>query len=172
VLRLGNTDEGIPTLEQVLALVDGRAPILFEIKNYGLACNLEKAFYSVMRHYHGKYAVQSFSPYSLRWFRRHAPHVPRGQLACDYKHACVEGSVFFRLLVNLILYPIKRLETNFMSRPHFISCEFHRLQAELLKHLRRKGASVLAWTIRNNEQFASAQPFIDSVIFERFLPRA
>lgn len=168
--RLFGTEETIPTLDEVLELVDGRVPILFEMKSFNFSGRLESAFYEKIKGYTGRFAVQSFSPYSLRWFKKNAPGVLRGQLSCDLKHVNFEVPLFQLIPLKLIMFLIKRLETNFICKPNFISCEFHRINKKLLRKMREKGASILAWTIKSEEQFSHVNPFIDSVIFERFLP--
>ena len=80
------TSSVIPTLAEVLALVGGRVPILIETKNTGGAGQLEVDLYEIMRHYQGKYAVQSFSPFSMGWFRKNAPEVLRGQLSATFTY--------------------------------------------------------------------------------------
>lgn len=168
--RLCGTGETIPTLEEVLELVDGRVPILFEMKSFNFSGTLESVFYEKIKGYGGKFAVQSFSPYSLRWFKKNAPDVLRGQLSCDLKHVNFEVPLLQVIPLKLIMSLIKRLETNFICKPNFISCEFHRINIKMLQKMREKGASILAWTIKSEEQFYNVNPFIDSVIFERFLP--
>ncbi len=169
-MRLCGTEETIPTLDEVLELVAGRVPILFEMKSYNFSGRLESAFYQKIQDYEGKFAVQSFSPYSLRWFKKNAPGILRGQLSCDLKHVNFEVPLFQLIPLKLIMFLIKRLETNFICKPNFISCEFHRINIKMLRKMREKGASILAWTIKSEEQFTHVNPFIDSVIFERFLP--
>lgn len=171
-LRLGGTEEQIPTLEEVLALIDGRVPILFETKGLGISGRLERRFFQKVEHYAGNYAIQSFSPLSLRWFMRHAPHIVRGQLACDIRRCDRELAAWKRLVLDGLLYQIRRLRTNFLCRPNFISCELHRVSGALLKKLRVTGAPVLGWTIRSEEQYFQVRQHIDAVIFEGFVPDA
>ncbi|MEA4853121.1 MAG: glycerophosphodiester phosphodiesterase family protein [Christensenella sp.] len=170
-LRLGNTNCKIPTLEEVLALVGGSVPLLIELKTRGMAGSLEKKLYAALLEYQGKYAIQSFSPFSVRWFKRNAPHIYRGQLACNF-WKCGDFTVsrlkrFF--LANLLLV-IQKLGVNFICRPNFISYEFHKVDCRLLRRLRRKGAPIFAWTVRSHEQYDGAKPYADSMIFEGFMP--
>ena len=79
-LRLLKTTEKIPTLEETLKFVNGQTPILIEIKNMGKV-GFEKNIWKILSSYKGEYAVQSFNPYSLEWFKINAPHVKRGQVA-------------------------------------------------------------------------------------------
>ena len=80
-LRLQNTEEQLPLLEQVLSLVDGAVPLLIELKaargNYNALC---KAAWAILRRYRGPFCVESFDPRVLGWFRRRAPGVVRGPL--------------------------------------------------------------------------------------------
>ena len=167
--RLNGSDYTIPTLEEVLAMINGRVPILFELKKKGVAGKLERAFYQLVKSYEGKFAVQSFSPFSIRWFKKNAPHVLRGQLACDFRF-CQEFSRIKRFLLAKLLFVVRRLEINFICRPNFISYELHKVNSTVIKRLRECGAPILAWTIRNEEQYQNASPYIDSVIFENFRP--
>jgi len=169
-LSLGDSGEKIPELREVLELVDGRVPILFEIKNNGFAGKLERTFYENVKEYKGKFAVQAFSPFSLRWFKLNAPDILRGQLACDIRF-CSEGmSSFKRNLLNLLLLELKWLETNFICKPNFISYEYHKISSNIIKKLRKRGAVVFAWTIRDEEQLHLAAPYTDAVIFEKVRP--
>ncbi|HIT62490.1 MAG TPA: glycerophosphodiester phosphodiesterase, partial [Candidatus Caccovivens faecavium] len=65
VLKLGNSKEHIPTFEEVLKLVNGRTPLLIEIKNQFKVGKLEQKVIALLKDYKGEYAVQSFNPFSL-----------------------------------------------------------------------------------------------------------
>lgn len=168
---LNGTDVPIPTLQEVLHLVDGRTPLLIELKNMGRAGMLERQVYLDTLDYKGLYAVQSFSPLSLRWFKNNAPHICRGQLSCDFARN-LEGisSRFKRFFLAKLLYLLQRLKLNLLCRPNFISYEFGKVHAGFLRKLRHKGTPILAWTVRNEEQLKQALPYTDSVIFEGFSP--
>lgn len=169
-LRLAESDERIPTLGEVLHLVDGRVPLLIEVKSIGLTGRLERRLCKLLRAYKGRCAVQSFSPCSLRWFRLYAPQIPRGQLACDMRFGLEHASAIKRRLAAFMLQNLKRLETNFIGRPNFISYEHHKIRYATLKKLRERGALIFAWTIRDETQLANVLPYSDAVIFEGILP--
>ena len=92
-LKLINSNEKIPTLAEVLKVVDARVPILIEIKNMGKVGELEKAILKTLSGYKGEYAVESFNPYSLEWFKINAPQIKRGQLSASMKNS---GLSFFK----------------------------------------------------------------------------
>ena len=59
----------IPLLKEVLAMVDGRVPIIVEIKHYGGAARVAKAAHEVLKGYQGAYCVESFDPTAMNWYR-------------------------------------------------------------------------------------------------------
>jgi len=159
-LRLLGTNEAIPSLGQVLHFVDGRVPLLIELKNEGVIGKPEAALLSQVSGYHGQFAIQSFNPYSLQWFERNAPHILRGQLAGNFK-----GVSFAwykqQLLSNLLL--------NWVSKPHFVAYDVRALPnlPTLLSH-RVFNLPLLAWTIRNERDRQWALKYADNFIFDRF----
>lgn len=78
-LRLHESDERIPTLTEVLDLVDDRVPIIVEVKSAHAAGNLEGKVLKILRSRKQTAAIVSFNPRSLRYFRAMAPELPLGQ---------------------------------------------------------------------------------------------
>lgn len=174
-LRLNGTEYKIPTLRETLRLINGRVPLLIEIKKKGFAGDLEHEFYEMMQGYKGKYAVQSFSPFSIRWFKKNAPRVLRGQLSCNFS-LCKENfpagmGAVVRFFVTKLLLVVQRLAVNCICRPNFISYELQKVNTRLIRRLRRSGAPIFAWTVRSMEDYERAKPYTDSVIFENFTPK-
>ena len=63
-VRLHDTDAGIPTLEELLDLVDGRVPLVIEMKSQWTGDRrLEKAVAPILADYAGPAAVMSFDPH-------------------------------------------------------------------------------------------------------------
>lgn len=159
-LRLLKTNERIPTLEEVLSFVDGRTPILIEIKNMGKV-GFEKNVWKAISKYKGEYAIQSFNPYSLEWFKLNAPHVKRGQLASFFKG---ELSINFAKR-----FALKRMLLNKkVSEPNFISYKAEDLPNKYVK--KYKEMPVIAWCIRNEEAFNKVKKHCDNIIFENIDP--
>ena len=160
-LPLLGTDERIPSLDDVLALVHGRVPVLVELKAhppYGL---LEQAVRDTLRRQPGAYAVQSFDPWSLVWLRRHAPELPRGMLSCDFHDEDLPRHHKL-VLRHLLLAPL--------VRPSFIGYDWHALPHWAPTALRRLGLPLLAWTVRTTEELSRARGLVDNVIFEYVQP--
>ena len=113
--RLMGTEGPPPFLSEALSLVGGRTPLIIELKSAGKRNGeLAEKVWAQLREYPGEYCVESFDPRLLRWFRRHAPAVIRGQLACD---PAKEGEQVRGALVFLCAH----LMANCLSRPDFVA---------------------------------------------------
>lgn len=157
-LRLDQTLYKIPTLAEVLKIVDGKVPILIEIKNSLKVGRLETFLRKKLRDYKGEIAVQSFNPFSLEWFKTHAPEIPAGQLSGGLKDA---------KLSPLKKYILKNMLLNKKSKPRFISYDFNDLPSKRVdRELKKRGIPLLAWTIRSPEEREKALCFADNIIFE------
>lgn len=174
-LRLNGTQYKIPTLRETLLLIKGQVPLLIEIKRKGFAGDLERELYGMMEEYGGKYAIQSFSPFSVRWFKKNAPNVYRGQLSCNFS-LCKDNfpagmDCVVRFILSKLLLVVQRLGVNFICRPNFISYECQNVDSRLIRRLRRSGAPIFAWTVRTREEYERAKQYTDSIIFENFTPK-
>lgn len=158
-LKLSGTSEGIPLFADLLALVGGKVPLLIEIKNEGVVGDLEQAVIDELRKYRGEFAVQSFNPFVMNYFYKHAPEIIRGQLSSNFKKDTLAWWKKF-LLRNLLL--------NFLSKPAFISYEFGALPSWFAHRVRAKGLLLLTWTVTNPQDYDQAQKLYDNVIFEGF----
>ena len=82
-LPLLGTGEKIPALADLLALVDGKVPLLIEYKSSPFGVDVkdfcEKAD-ELLTNYKGPYMIESFDCRVPEWFRRNRPEVLRGQL--------------------------------------------------------------------------------------------
>lgn len=160
VLKLGGTKEHIPTLDEVLKLVDGRAPLLIEIKNQFKVGKLEQKVIDILKNYKGEFAVQSFNPYSLKYFKHHAPNILRGQLSGYFKG---EKLSFLKKFV------LKRMAFNkSVSEPNFISYDASTLPNRFVR--KYKTLPLLAWTVRSKEEYLKVIKHCDNIIFENFVP--
>lgn len=158
---LQNTNEKIPPLSQVLKLVNGKVPLLIEIKDgHGLGI-LEKRTYKLLEKYKGEYAVQSFNPLSLLWFRLFAPKVTRGQLISKFK----KKNTFKYLLRLICAMPIV---WKLISKPEFIACDLRSVSLETAFQAVDSNADFITWTADSKELIETALQFSKSVICENF----
>ena len=66
-IKLQNTEERIPLLRDVLNMVNGKVPIIIELKSDAKNGILEKKLIELLNDYYGKFAVKSFNPFSIRY---------------------------------------------------------------------------------------------------------
>ncbi|GAB6167623.1 glycerophosphodiester phosphodiesterase [Clostridium carnis] len=158
-LKLLGTKEYIPTLDEVLTLVDGKVPVLIEIKNEGKVGEIEAEVYKIIQGYKGEMAIQAFNPYVLSWFRKNAPEIIRGQLSGGLYDSDMEPYKRF-ILSNLLL--------NFESKPAFISYDINYLPKSFIEKQRKKGVPVLGWTIKSNADYEKAKLNCDNIIYEEY----
>ncbi|MCB9754281.1 MAG: glycerophosphodiester phosphodiesterase [Myxococcales bacterium] len=151
----------IPLLEEALARVDGRAPLLLDLKSRVVG-PLESALLATLARYRGPFALQSFNPLALGFFRRRAPTWPRGQLAYDFKDDDT--------LPRWQQFALRRLLLNVVSAPHFISYGLESLPFWVTTITRALGRPLLAWTVVDARGLARARALADNVIFECVLP--
>lgn len=154
------TEFCIPTFEEVLSLVNGKVPILIELKNLGSVGTLEKHTAQLLASYGGDYAVQSFNPYSIEYFKDHMPDVPRGILSCFFTKNDLKGPIK--------RYILKSLKMNKVAKPDFISYNADNLPNRYVSKAR---LPVLAWTVRSNEKAQQLATVANNIIFERFIPK-
>lgn len=159
--KLAKTEYSIPTLQQVLDLIDGQVPILIEIKNEGKVGDLEPKLLEILKNYRGEYAVQSFNPYSLEWFKNNAPNIWRGQLSSFFKKTSLS---FFKK------FALKRMLLNKkVSCPHFISYDARFLPNHYVK--KYKKLPLIAWCITSQSEYMKVIKYCDNIIFENFEPK-
>ena len=159
--NLMGTEYTIPTLQEVLELVDGKVPLLIEIKNLDKVGELESATYKLLKDYKGEYAVQSFNPFSMQWFYNNAPDVLRGQLSSYFKG---EKLSFFKK------FALKRMLLNKkISHPNFISYDHKNIPNRFVK--RNKNLPLIVWVITKQEDYLRVVKHCDNIIFENFEPK-
>lgn len=160
--RLFGTQERVPLFSDVLKLVDGRTPLIVELKGYCRREELCQKAAGLLRDYPGLYCVESFDPRIVRWFRRHCPEVARGQLSCFKPREDMPWAAAF-IGRNLL--------TNFLTRPHFEAYDFHTRHNPSLRAARRVwGMQEASWTLRAFEDYKAAKEDGCLCIFEGFLP--
>ena len=158
-LSLCGTGERIPLFTEVLETLDGRVPVVVELKNGPRNGELCRKTLDILNAYGGEYCIESFNPFIVAWFRFHAPSVLRGVLSqppADFKEAKMSGAVSALL---------GRCAFNFAARPHFIAYRIAKkpLPVRFCDFL---GAMRVAWTAHDE----STERDNDAVIFEHYRP--
>ncbi len=165
-LPLAGTAEKIPLLGDMLAEIDGKVPLLIELKvaSRQKIGPLEGAVARLLAAYRGPVAVQSFTPESVGWFALMAPHFTRGQIAADFIRRADPDMCWQDRL------DWTKLWRSDVSRPHFVSYNVRDLPNPASRAVRRAGIPLICWTVRDKAQLAQSEDHADSYIFEGFTP--
>ena len=157
---LGGTKETIPTFEETLKLINGRTPVIVEIKNNSKPGKLESQVLEMLRKYKGEFAIMAFNPYILKWFKDNAPEILRGQLSSFFKN---EKLSFLKKFI------LKKLMLNSVAQPNFIAYNAQNLPNRFVR--KYNTLPLLAWTIRSQEEYMRVVKYCDNIIFENFIPK-
>jgi glycerophosphoryl diester phosphodiesterase len=160
-MYLLGSDHTVPLLDDVVDLVGGEVPLLIELKGFGNMGRLGEAILNRLNAYPGPFALQSFNPKALLWLKINAPHVPRGQIS---------GSLHDVSLAWHRKVLVRRLLTNVITKPHFISYEVEHITNTKRVQAVRKHMPVIGWTVRSTDQYERLKHTCDNIIFEGFDP--
>ena len=153
--------EPVPTLEEVLLAVDGRVPMLIELKNDGdNAKELVAAFLAAIKDYKGDFLVESFDPRVLLALKKQAPHIARGQLSCKYKKT--SGHPFWRRML------LQTMVANAVTRPDFVAYRQTDRESLPCRLVRAAGVPLFFWTLRERDLALLEIEKGNAVIFEGF----
>ena len=162
-MSLKDTNQNIPTFAEVLALVDGRVPILVELKGEDLNAALCPKAAALLRAYKGDYCIESFNPLLIRAMRKELPAVPYGQLYTNVVKDKKKASPL-NILLTLMAF-------NFLARPDFIAYN-HQYRSHFAVKLTTRfyRAARFVWTVREPAHMAQAREMREWSIFEHTRP--
>ena len=161
-LRLLDSDEKIPLFSDVLKVIDGRVPLIMEVKMVNAKTRVCELANKELEGYKGLYCMESFHPFAVWWFRKNRPDVVRGQLSANFKKEGQKEGVQEWLVHMLII--------NLLGRPDFVAYS-HKSANNISRNLTRMfGATAVAWTIRSQEELDRNRKKFDLFIFEGFRP--
>ena len=156
--HLCGTEDTIPTFADFLKLVDGKVGILIELKtckNYRRLC---EGVAKDLEGYTGNYAIQSFSPFIVKWFETNHPEMTTGLLSLNYRHygligicgALMTSGKYMGLKLDFISFDITGLKA-----------------AKSVQKRHREGKPLLVWTINTPERLQLAKEMgADNIICE------
>lgn len=162
--RLCDSQERIPRFEDVLKLVDGRVPLIVELKIEKLNTAVCSAGDRLLAKYKGMYCIESFHPLAVFWYRRHRKGVVRGQLSDAFLKQREKFKNPFCFFLEYLLF-------NWLAKPDFIAYN-HQYPKVLSRRFCRGlfGSTAAAWTIKSQEQLRAARKHFDIFIFDSFIP--
>lgn len=132
----------IPTLKQVMHIVNGKVPILIEIKDMNNNSKFEEELVKILDNYKGEFAIQSMNPFVIDWFYKNRK---------DYIIGLI---VFNDLNYNIVKRYVKKID--------FISVYKKQLPFKINK-------LVLGWTIRKESEYKKYRKLCDNLICENIL---
>ncbi|MBE6536934.1 MAG: glycerophosphodiester phosphodiesterase [Ruminococcaceae bacterium] len=163
-LKLSGTEDTIPTLKEVLDLIDGAIPLLIELKEEGLDHTISEKTAEALKEYKGDYIVESFNPFAFGAFKKQLPKVSRGFLACKHTSKETHRSFKYRL--------IQRFFFNFLARPAFIAMHVKTpklFPMPLIAFIFK--TPMIAWTVKSKEEEIEAyKNGFSGIIFEGYMP--
>ena len=152
--QIMDSGDTIPTLRQLLDLIQGKVGIILELK--GKPGN-DDGFVAAVAHeledYVGNAAIMSFHHHVLEDARSIAPHLALGLTA--------EGNDRF--------YDAHR-EMAVAANVDFVSYELANLECEFVREFRETGRPLICWTVKSPEDAAYSSKHSDQPTFEGFLP--
>ncbi|MGW1677698.1 glycerophosphodiester phosphodiesterase family protein [Saccharopolyspora sp. NPDC002376] len=162
-LRTGTAGEPIPQLFEALEAVDGRVPIVLDVRRWTLDTSrrLEKTVVGALRGYRGPVALQSFDPLAVWNLRRLTTDRPIGQIS---------GLLHSR---SPIVSAIGRtMLTNFATSPDFITYELAALPSRFAEFWRARKIPLIAFTVTSAADAQRAAGVADNFFFSGFAPPA
>ncbi len=152
-LKVFNSDYGIMTFKEFLSLVDGKAPLMIEIKNQKYK-GVEEKVISEIKDYKGEYAFKSFNPFIIKNISKLDKSVPVGiLLTMEYIKTVSKFTNAF----------LRNLWCRFIMKFDFLSVraeDLPRLSGKLKKY------NVISWTINTDEKLKIAEKYAKNIVFE------
>ena len=161
--RILQSNEYIPSLKEVLEFIDGKVPLLIELKPLGDNNLLCQQFMEVMKVYKGVWAMHSFHPMTIFWFKKNHPEVVRGQV-----------TEFFRddpKMKKLTKFLMKTMALNIFTKPDFINYGVKDMPNKYLDRQIKKGMTVIGYASQSQEQFDMVKKYYHNSVFEYFIPK-
>ena len=159
-LRLDNTDCVIPTFEEFLSAANG-VNLVVEIKTHEHIGEVEQKTYDALKNYKGHYCVESFNPFIIRWFKKHAKEVIRGTLSCAY-----DGAPWSKFK-STMLANLKLCKWN---GSQCLASDAATVAGEKAVKKFRKKIPIICWTVRSQQQYDELHDHFDNMIFDSFVP--
>lgn len=154
-LYLCGSNQRIPTLSEALELIDGKVPVIINIKSLDTA-RYEKYVWKTIQDYKGEFAIASANPFTLEWFKLHAPKVKRGQISSFYKGSPLP-------LKTRSKYKRMKLNST-VSEPNFIMYKADDLPNRFVK--KYKDLPLLAYHVNSAPLLERSRKYANNIVFE------
>ena len=166
-IKVGSGRDVIEQLEDILRLVDGRVPLLIELKDQSRQLaqtdgRLERATIDALSLYHGPVAVMSFNPHMIAEMAKLSSDLPLGLTTGSFMDP--SWGIDAKRIAHL-----SQIADFDPTRYSFVSHFALELTAPYIQKLREQGTAIFTWTIRSPEAEAIARQTVDNITFEGYL---
>ena len=135
----------IPSLKQVIHIVNGKVPIIIELKDVNNNSKFEEELVKILDNYKGEFAIQSFNPFVIDWFYKNRPNYIIGLI------------IFNELNFKLI--------KKYLNKIDFLSVNKKLLP--LKKNIKDK--LIIGFTINNKSEYNKYRNLCNNLICENIL---
>lgn len=167
--RFKDAGGGMIELAELTELVAGRVPLLVEIKSEWDAPDKRflEAIAAAALAYKGPIALMSFDPAVMAAVRNLAPGIARGIVSGQFLADC-----WWRdKLGPERAYSLTHLLESGPAAPDFYAYDVNALPTPVTRYTREVlGMALFTWTVRTDEQRATAARWADAPIFEGYEP--
>ncbi len=168
-LRYQAADEGVLSFGEILELVNGRVPLMVELKTDWEAPDLSflAQVADLARAYKGPIVFKAFDPDVMIALKHLVPGIPRGIVAGQFGKA----GWWRESLGPCRRFCLSNLFYAFAVRPSFISYRLADLPTAAPVVARSVfKLQLFAWTVRSTDERARAAQLADAPIFEGYYP--
>ncbi len=164
LLKLDN-NENLPTLEEMLSIIDGNTPVLIEFKKLNKTqdlFNIKKELYPLLNYYSGPLAIISFDMKLILHLSKRLPNINKGLVSEKFDHYSKTFSS-----------NIEKRVTEFQMQKSgisFVSLKYTNLTKEFYDYNNKKNRKVLTWTIKSELAAKKIRGLCDNITFEGFEP--
>jgi glycerophosphoryl diester phosphodiesterase len=166
-IKVGSGQDVIEPLEDILHLIDGRVPLLIELKDQSRQLSqtdgrLEQATIDALSLYQGTVAVMSFNPHMIATMAKLSSDLPLGLTTGSFMDP--SWAIDAERIAHL-----SQITDFDPERYSFVSHFALELTAPCIQTLKEQGTAIFTWTIRSPEAEAVARQTVDNITFEGYL---
>ena len=147
-LKIYESNSNIISLDEMLHVVSAHVPIIIEIKEK-FTPFIEERIQEIIRSYRGPIALKTFNLKSVEWLIKFLPYVYKG-LVID------SNTNNFEAILELNI--------------DFVSCDIEFIESNLIDRVKKKGLTIITWTVDNEDKKKKANLIADNIIFENIRP--
>ena len=166
-IKVGTGQDVIEPLEDILHLIDGKVPLLLELKDQSKQLSrtdgrLEQAIIDALSSYQGPVAVMSFIPHMIATMANLTSDLPLGLTTGGFMDPTwgIDKEHITHLSQIADFDP---------TRYSFVSHFALELASPRIQWLKEQGTAIFTWTIRSPEAEAIARQTVDNITFEGYL---